>query len=126
MGRSYSMDMRLRVSEAVAKGLSRRGAARRFAVSESSAIRWALRALRDGSPSPRRQGRPPGRGPLSAQLAYLTAQIEASPDLTMPELAQRLAAERGVRADPASLSRLLCRAGFTYKKTADGVGVRTR
>jgi transposase len=34
----------------------------------------------------------------------------------MPELAAVLAAERGVQASPASLSRLLCRAGFTYKK----------
>jgi transposase len=34
----------------------------------------------------------------------------------MPELAAALAAERGVKASPASLSRFLCRAGFTYKK----------
>jgi transposase len=44
----------------------------------------------------------------------------------MPELAERLLAQRGVGAHPASLSRLLCQAGFTYKKTADGGGVRTR
>jgi transposase len=31
--------------------------------------------------------------------------------------------EQGVRADPATLSRLLCRRGFTYKKTAAGFGV---
>jgi transposase len=44
----------------------------------------------------------------------------------MPELAAALEAERGVIASPASLSRVLCKAGFTYKKTADGVGARTR
>jgi len=43
-----------------------------------------------------------------------------------PALAARLQSERGVLAATASLSKLLCRAGFTYKKTADGVGVRTR
>ena len=34
------------------------------------------------------------------------------------------AVQRG--AAPAVLSRFLCRLGFTYKKSADGVGMRTR
>ncbi len=34
----------------------------------------------------------------------------------MPELAAALEAERGVIASPASLSRVLCKAEFTYKK----------
>jgi transposase len=54
------------------------------------------------------------------------AAVEATPDLTMPELAARLLAERGAVAAEASISRLLCRAGFTYKKTVDGIGMRTR
>ena len=37
----------------------------------------------------------------------------------MPELAAELEAERGVKADPSSLSRVLCEAGLTYKKGAD-------
>jgi transposase len=52
--------------------------------------------------------------------------VEEAPDVTMPELAGRLFEAHGVAAHAATLSRLLCRAGFTYKKTADGVGVRTR
>jgi transposase len=44
----------------------------------------------------------------------------------MPELAARLLEEHGVVAAPAMLSRVLCRRGFTYKKTADGGGVCTR
>jgi transposase len=59
-------------------------------------------------------------------LDFLVAAVEEKPDVTMPELAGRLLAARGVGAHAASLSRLLCRAGFTYKKTADGVGVRSR
>jgi transposase len=59
-------------------------------------------------------------------LDFLVAAVEDKPDLTMPELAERLLQARGVVAHAASLSRLLCRAGFTYKKTADGVGVRSR
>jgi transposase len=126
MGRSYSQDIRGRVTLAVTEGLSRRAAARRFAVSESSAIRWAARTAREGSPAARKQGRPLGKGPLVDYLDFLIAAVEAKPDITMPELAALLSAERGVSAHAASLSRLLCRAGFSYKKTTDGFGVRTR
>ena len=126
MGVCRSADLRLRVVEAVAAGSSRRAAAERFAVSVSSAIRWTARASSEGSPRPRKQGRPAGKGPLAAHLDYMIAVVEGAPDITMPELAVRLQAERGVVAAWASLSKLLCRAGFTYKKTADGIGMRTR
>jgi transposase len=126
MGECRSDDLRLRVVEAVAAGSSRRSAAGRFAVSASSAIRWSARAASEGTPAPRKQGRLAGKGPLVQHLEYLIAVVEAEPDITMPELAARLHAERGVTAAWASLSKLLCRAGFTYKKTADGVGMRTR
>ncbi len=76
------------------------------------------RALSEGSPRPRKQGRPAGKGPLAAHLAYLIAVVEAAPDITMPELSARLQAERGVVAAWASLSKLLCRAGFSYKKNS--------
>ena len=126
MGVCRSDDLRFRVVEAVAAGSSRRAAAERFSVSASSAIRWVERAAREGSPAPHKQGRPAGKGPLVEHLDYLIGVVEAEPDITMPELAARLDAERGVTAAWASLSKLLCRAGFTYKKTADGVGMRTR
>lgn len=126
MGACRSGDLRARVVEAVAAGSSRRGAAERFSVSVSSAIRWTARAFKEGSPAPRKQGRPAGKGPLADHLDYLVGVVEAVPDITMPELAERLLAERGTTAAWASLSKILCRAGFTYKKTADGVGVRTR
>jgi len=107
-------------------GSSRRAAAERFSVSASSVIRWVARAADEGSPKPRKQGHTAGKGPLAEHLNYLIAAVEAEPDITMPELAGRLHAERGITAAWASLSKLLCRAGFTYKKTADGVGMRTR
>jgi transposase len=126
MGTCRSEDLRFRVVELMALGASRRAAAERFAVSASSAIRWSHRDEREGSPSARKQGRPAGKGQLVAHLDYLVAVVEAAPDPTMPELAAQLQAERGVVAAWASLSKLLCRAGFTYKKTADGLGMRTR
>jgi transposase len=126
MGACRSDDLRFRVVEAVAAGSSRRAAAERFSVGVSSAIRWCARAASEGSPKPRKQGRPAGKGPLAQHLDYLIGIVEAEPDITMPELAARLQAERGMVAAFASLSKLLCGAGYTYKKTADGVGMRSR
>ncbi|MGF1626897.1 MAG: IS630 family transposase [Alphaproteobacteria bacterium] len=117
MGASYSSDLRDRVVALVDGGQSRRAAARRFAVSESFAVKLVQRRAATGSTAPARQGRPPGSGRLSACLDFLIARVEAKPDISMPELAAVLAAERGVTAHPASLSRLLCRAGYTYKKS---------
>lgn len=122
----HSQDIRVRVARAVAEGQSRRAAAQRFAVSASSAVRWAARAAEHGEPKAHKVGRPAGKGPLSNHLDFLVTAVEETPDITMPELAERLLQARGIAAHAASLSRLLCRAGFTYKKTADGVGVRTR
>src|SRR3954452_20878411 len=70
-----------------------------------------------GSAQPARQGRPRGKGKLAPYQAFLIARVEAQPDITMPELARALQAECGVIASPASLARVLCTAGFTYKKT---------
>lgn len=126
MVKSYSMDLRDRVVAFVEAGHSRRAAARHFGISESSAIRYAQLKRDKGSCEPARQGRPPGGGKVGRHLDLLVEQVEAQPDITMPELALVLAEERGVSANPASLSRVLCAAGFTYKKTVDGIGMRTR
>jgi transposase len=126
MGKSYSRDLRERIVAHVTMGGSRRSAARQFAVSESCAVKLLARVELTGSLDPARQGRPPGDGKLAAHRAFLIAQVEAQPDITMPELAARLKTKRGVTASPASLSRVLCAAGFTYKKSPDGLGARTR
>jgi transposase len=124
MTQSYSLDLRVRVVAFVEAGHSCRAAARHFGVSDSFAIKLLQRT--SGSPIPARQGRPPGRRRLSPYEAFLIQTVEAKPDITMPELAARLLEEHGVVAAPAALSRLLCRHGFTYKKSPDGRGVRTR
>jgi len=126
MGQSYSLDLRKRVVSHVRGGHSRREAARHFEISESCAVKLMRRVETTGSPAPARQGRPPGGGKLSPHRDFLIERVKAKNDITMPELAEALMKERGVEADPASLSRLLCKAGFSYKKSADGLGARTR
>lgn len=126
MGKFHSLDIRDRVASMVDSGHSRRAAARHFRVSESAAIKLLQRRKITGTVAPLRQGRPPGSGKLAAYLPLLIAQVELKPDITMPELADKLDATHGVRVPPSSLSRVLVAAGFTYKKSPDGIGARTR
>jgi len=126
MGKSYSVDLRERVVARVDGGYSRRAAAARFSVSVSFAVKLMARRRATGSVAPARQGRPSGGGKLAPHLAFLEAQVETRPDVTMPELAGILEAKRGVRAHPSSLSRVLCAAWFSFKKNHDGIGTRAR
>ena len=126
MGKWYSSDLRDRISEHVASGGTRRGAARQFGVSASCAVKLAQRVARTGSTSPARQGRPAGGGKLAGHMASLMRWVEAEPDITMPELSAKLAAQSSVKVHPASLSRALRKAGYSFKKNAAGIGVRAR
>ena len=56
MGKALSVDLRVRVVEAIGLGMSRRAAATRFGISAASAIRWAQLQRDRGSAAPRRQG----------------------------------------------------------------------
>jgi transposase len=124
MGSPYSLDIRERVQLVVEGGASRRAAARLFDVSASFAVKLVDRIRRTGSAAPARQGRPPGK--LAAHLAALLDWVEAEPDITMPELSAKLAAEKKVTAHPASLSRVLLKAGLSFKKNSAGLGDRAR
>ena len=126
MGKPYSIDLRERVQAEIANGQSRRAAARRYDVSASFAVKLADRASRTGSTEPARQGRPPGGGKLAPYLTVLLEWVGAEPDITMPELATKLKAEKAVTAHPASLSRALLKTGLSFKKNTAGLGGRTR
>ena len=119
MGKSLSLDIRERVVVLVDEGLSCREAARRLRISAASAVRIMQRKTRTGRVKAAPQGRP-RRSKLDSVSDWLKGQIEAQPDITMPELADALGAEHGLSATPAMLSRhLIHRLGFTYKKIAD-------
>jgi transposase len=117
MGKPYSIDLRERVQAAVSGGQSRRAAARHYDVSASFAVKLADRVSRTGSAEPAQQGRPPGSGKLAPHLPVLLEWVEAEPDITMPELSTKLATEKAVTAHPAWLSRVLLKAGLSFKKT---------
>jgi transposase len=80
MARALSLDLRKRVVEAVAKGMSCRQAAVRFGVSASSAVRWAAQVGSGGSLVPMKQGGDRRSHHIEAEAAFiLSAVAESSP-----------------------------------------------
>jgi transposase len=126
MTQAYSLDLRRRVTDAIFRGKSRRAAAEQFAISAATAVRFQKRLDETGSLEPSPMGRPPGGGKLGPYREAIIARVEDEPDITMPDLAAWLLGEHGVSIDPSNLSKLLCKAGFSYKKNAAGIGERTR
>ena len=125
MGKAVSNDLRLRMVRGIAAGRSRREVAAQFEVAafDGGAHSGPLCGHRFGGPA--RQGRPSGSGKLGPYRDALIAKVKAEPDITMADLAAWLEAEHGVTADPSNLSKLLCKAGFSYKKNASGLRERT-
>lgn len=126
MGKPLSTDLRERIVADVNGGNTRRGAAARFGVAPSTAVRLKARYDETGTVASARIGRPAGSGKLGDHRDFLIGQVEDRPDITMPELAAALLVDRGIAADPSNLSKFLCKAGYSYKKNAAGGGERTR
>jgi len=109
-------DLRDRVIDAVERGeMSRRAAARGYAISESVAIKWLERVERDGSREPVGHGGHRA-SKLMAHRDFLQAARTEKTDATLQALCDRLSAERGVKADTSMMSRFFRKIGVTFKK----------
>ena len=98
------------------KGLSARAAARRFKVSVNSAIRWLERFEVTGGIEPVQ--RPEKHdSPLNEKKDWLLELVRLEPDLTLQEIAERLAV-RGVKVGPSGVWRFFDRNGVSFKKTS--------
>lgn len=62
-----------------------------------------------------RQGKPKG-SVLDAHEAFILGMLREKPDTTLEEMAERLAAERGVRVVWTAVWKFLDRRGQTHKK----------
>jgi transposase len=116
MAKSYSQDLRERVIKAVTEEqMSRRAAAKRFGVSESSAVKWLQAYNRENRLCPRGTGghRPSKTKP---ERDWLLAVIAADPGITLEALSVRFFSERGVTADTSMLSRFFQSANISFKK----------
>ena len=115
MPKSLSFDLRSRVLAAVDEGVSCRQAAARFGVSVASAIRWAALRRAGGEARPRPQGGDRLSHKTEAHAGPIRAVLIEVPDITLPELKARLAAQ-GVQVSVAALWRFCRRHKITRKK----------
>jgi len=111
MAKPLSPDLRIRIIRAVEdQGMSCRGAAARFGVAPSTAIElvndW-------GAPAPggdRRSAR------IERHAAEILALVEATPDITLAEIAEYLFKAHGERFVPSVVWRFFDRRNITFKK----------
>ncbi len=124
---ALSTDLRQRVVEAwEAKEGSQEAIAERFQVSPSSVERWIRLKRETGSVQPRpRPGSQHSRKLFAEHRQALEDWLSERPDLTLPELAQRLKDQFGVSIDPSQISRTLGQMGWTRKKTAPSIRVKS-
>jgi transposase len=115
MTRSLSADLRGRVIAAIEEGLSTREAARRFQVGISTAGSWYRRYRATGETVARKQGQP-SRSKLDPHEVFILGLIEETPDITLAEIAERLAAEHRVRVVPSTVWMFLDKHDVTFKK----------
>jgi transposase len=111
---AYSLDLRERVVGFVEDGHSRRASAAHFRVSVSFVVNLMKAVRARGSFEAKPAG---GRrhAKLEPHRSFLLAQVAGKADITMPELAAEFVTATGEKADPASLSRWLIRAGHRFK-----------
>ena len=124
MGQPLSMDLRSRLLAAVDDGMSCRGAAARFGVAPSTAIRWHAQRRETGSFAPRPQGGDMRSRRVEERSDDILALWAARKDITLEELRTGLA-EMGLTVSVAGLHRFFVRRGMTRKKRLAMLSSRT-
>jgi transposase len=134
MAKPLSSDLRLRIIRAVVdEGMSCRGAASRFGVAPSTAIELVSDWRSTGACEARVQGGDRRSARIEGHAAEILALVEATPDITLAEIADHLFNAHGERFVPSVVWRFFDRRNITFKKNsarqragAAGRGRRTR
>lgn len=116
MAEPLSEDLRKRLIAAVAGGASRRAAALRFGVVASTVTKLIQHLKRTGSLAPAKQGGDRRSARIEAHAEEILALVAASPDITLEEIAARLAEAHGETFVVSTIWRCLDRHGLTFKK----------
>ena len=95
-----------------------RGAAKRFGIAPSTAIKWVRVWRLTGSYRPRAQGGDNRSHRIEARAGVVLALLEETPDMTLSEIAAHLESEHGLRVSQSTVWRFFHRRGNTFKKTA--------
>ena len=118
-GRSYPVDLRLRVLSAIDGGGRAREVAAVFGVSVSYVYKALARRTATGetAPRPQRSHQPPK---LAAHHQAIAACVARRPDATIAELRVWLLETHGLSASTGLMHNTLRRLGLTRKKSPDG------
>lgn len=116
MTRPLSNDLRVRLVDCVASGLSCRQAAERFGVAASTAIKWVRRWRATGIVAPRPQGGDMRSDRIESHASEVLGLIAARSDITLAEIADHLERKHGARFAPSTIWRFLDRHAQTFKK----------
>src|ERR687898_2777483 len=111
----YSQDLRDRVASAISGGSSARAAAKRFSISESTAIRWAQRLSAEGHAKARAMGGD-RRSRLTEHRVTVLTLVAHKPDLTLAEIRGELTERHGVTVGLGTVWRFLAAHDITLKK----------
>jgi transposase len=115
---AYSLDLRLKVLDAVDRGIPRKEVVRTFGVSMPT-IERCLRRRREGAGLD--PGRSPGRTPSICasveERRALWAQLEENAEATLERHCELWETERKVRVSVATMSRAVRKLGWTFKKS---------
>lgn len=117
MVKALSVDLRKRVVAAVAGGLSRNQAAKRFGVSVASAVRWCSQNRERGDVTPLAQGGDHRSVRIEAEAGVILAAIKLLPDITLSELQLLLKKKRKMSFGTTTLWRFFKRHNITLKKS---------
>jgi len=124
MPHPLSIDLRLRLVAFVESGYSRHEAAAHFKTSVSFAVNLMRLWRETGSVEPRPRG---GfrHGKLAPHKDFILAAVAVCSDITMPELAEKLATAKNVKVDTSTLSKFLIGCGLSFKKKPFGQANKT-
>lgn len=116
MPRALSNDLRERVAQATAEGMTCRKAAALFKVSVASAVKWSQRRRDTGSAAAKSVGGV-RRDALAEMGDWVLSRIAERPDITLHALIAELEA-RGTRVSYGAMWRFTKRHRLSFKKNA--------
>ena len=111
----YSKDLRLKVLEAVDRGMPRREVAEVFGISVPTIKRWLKRRRETGQVDPKPNPGPPATKGVALEEA-LPAQLRINPDFTLEEHRHLFEETYGISVSTSSISRAFERLGLPLKK----------
>jgi transposase len=115
---AYSLDLRLKVLDAVDCGIPRREVVRTFGVSMPTLERYLRRRRRTGEVAPKPS---PGRTPTicatSEERRALWMQLEENEEATLERHCELWEERGGARVSVATMSRAVRKLGWTFKKS---------